>query len=82
MDPLPFPPKIIEHRERTHHREYAVQNNLYAELVRPQRSAPRRGSKRTPKPEELFADAIKAGHVKVIRRRGKPPQIVWLKNVR
>lgn len=35
---------------------------------------------RTPKPEVLFAEAIKSGTMEVIRRRGKPPIYRWLKN--
>ena len=34
--------------------------------------------KRMPKPEELYRDLIKAGIVKVVRRRGLPPLIEWL----
>lgn len=37
-----------------------------------------KGVKRTLKPELLYASLIKAGLVKVVRRRGKPPLIVWL----
>lgn len=29
-------------------------------------------------PEVIYKALIKAGHVKIVRRRGKPPQIVWL----
>ena len=29
-------------------------------------------------PEAIYADLIKAGLVKIVRRKGKPPQIVWL----
>lgn len=29
-------------------------------------------------PEVIYADLIKAGLVKVVRRKGKPPLIVWL----
>lgn len=39
-------------------------------------SKKRRGKKRPP--EEEYADLIKAGVVKIVRRRGKPPEIIWL----
>lgn len=32
----------------------------------------------TQTPEAIYADLIKAGLVKVVRRKGKPPLIVWL----
>lgn len=39
---------------------------------------PRQNPKhQTPAPEVLYADLIKAGYVRVVRRRGKPPLIVW-----
>lgn len=40
-----------------------------------------RGAKngRMEKPEDLFREAIRAGIVQVIRRKGKPPLIKWLK---
>jgi len=37
-----------------------------------------RHSAHTPKPEEMYKDLIKAGLVKIERRRGKPPKIIWL----
>lgn len=40
---------------------------------------PRKNPKhQLPPPETLFADLIKMGLVKVVRRRGKPPEIIWL----
>lgn len=35
-------------------------------------------SKRTPKIEDLYGKLIKAGLVRVVRTKGKPPQIVWI----
>lgn len=43
-----------------------------------QRNRIPRHSARTPKPEEAYRDLIKAGLVKIERRRGKPPRIIWL----
>lgn len=37
-----------------------------------------RHSAHMPKPEEAYRDLIKAGLVKIERRRGKPPRIIWL----
>lgn len=39
-------------------------------------SKKRRGKRKTL--EEEFAKEIKAGIIKVVRQRGKPPEIVWL----
>lgn len=39
---------------------------------------PKTGMKRTPPVEELYRDLIKAGLVRIVRRRGKPPLIQWL----
>lgn len=33
---------------------------------------------RLPPPEVLYADLIKLGMVKVVRRKGKAPLIVWV----
>lgn len=33
-------------------------------------------------PEETFAEFIKAGKVKIVRRRGKPPLVIWLTDTR
>lgn len=39
---------------------------------------PRRGPKRRKRVEEELRDLIKAGIVRVTRRRGQPPLIEWL----
>lgn len=45
------------------------------------RSSRPRGSnpKHMPSVDELYGDLEKAGHVKIIRKKGRAPQIVWLK---
>lgn len=37
-----------------------------------------RGRSRMPKIEDAYEQLIKLGQVKIVRRRGKPPLIVWL----
>lgn len=37
-----------------------------------------KGKKRTPTLEEQYAELIKAGQVRIERRRGKPPRVIWL----
>lgn len=37
-----------------------------------------RNSKRTPTPEAMYRDLIAAGMVRIERRRGKAPKIIWL----
>lgn len=36
-----------------------------------------RHRKRIPKPEVMFAEIISRGWARVVRRRGKPPLLVW-----
>lgn len=45
--------------------------------ARPAKKRPK-GSKRTKTVEEQYRALIKAGHVRIVRRRGKPPEIIWL----
>lgn len=37
-----------------------------------------KGKKRTLRLEDQYAELIKAGQVRIERRRGKPPVVVWL----
>jgi hypothetical protein len=72
-DPNAPPPAPIEHGP-TPAEVYAAQA---AEYIRLQKAKPK-GRKRTPKVEELYGALIKAGAVRIVRRKGRPPLIVWL----
>jgi hypothetical protein len=41
-------------------------------------TAPAFKKSRPEKVEKIYAELVKAGLVRIVRRRGKPPQIVWL----
>lgn len=56
-------------------------NNVEAKNIRQAmrgvaRGAP--GKKNTPPVEVLYADLIKAGEVRIIRKKGRPPVVEWL----
>lgn len=57
-------------------------NPAFANAARQAAAPPRRkkakGLKRQKKVEDLYRAAIKAGEVKIIRKKGRPPEIVWL----
>lgn len=55
----------------------AISNGSLQDLGR-QRKRRAKGPKQQKTPEALYADLIKAGQVKIVRRKGKPPLIVWL----
>ena len=57
-------------------RDFTVMHDRLKPLTRQAKTQV--GSKRTLKPEIMYRDLIKAGIVKVERRRGQPPKIIWL----
>ena len=53
-------------------------NHPPAETPAPRPKRRKRARAKQPRVEQLYAELIKAGQVRIERRRGRPPKIIWL----
>lgn len=55
-----------------------IDNHAFFVPAKPKRKGSKRHKAKTKTVEELYDELIKAGLVRIIRRKGKPPLIQWL----